>query len=123
MSTITLTKENFEENINHNGITIVDYWAEWCGPCRMFGPIFEAAATRHPEIRFGKVDTDKEQELAAHSNIRSIPTVEIYKNGVKIYSKPGAMSGNDLDNLLNEAKNHTVEKPTKWGKEFGTDFE
>lgn len=91
MSTINLTKENFESTVLASGITFVDFWAEWCGPCRMFAPVFEDASNEHPEIVFAKVDTEDQQELAAAAGISSIPTLMAFKDEVLVFSQPGAL--------------------------------
>lgn len=98
--TIELTNENFGEQVTTDGITVVDFWAEWCGPCRQFGPIFEEASTRHTDITFGKVDTEAQRELAAQANITSIPTLMVFREGVLLYNRPGALPGAALEELL-----------------------
>lgn len=98
--TIELTNENFGEHVTTDGITVVDFWAEWCGPCRQFGPIFEEASTRHPDITFGKVDTEAQRELAAQANITSIPTLMVFRDGVLLYNRPGALPGAALEELV-----------------------
>jgi thioredoxin 1 len=98
--TIELTNENFGEHVSTDGITVVDFWAEWCGPCRQFGPIFEEASTRHTDITFGKVDTEAQRELAAQANITSIPTLMVFREGVLLYNRPGALPGAALEELL-----------------------
>ncbi len=98
--TIELTNENFGEHVTTDGITVVDFWAEWCGPCRQFGPIFEEASTRHTDITFGKVDTEAQRELAAQANITSIPTLMVFREGVLLYNRPGALPGAALEELL-----------------------
>ena len=98
--TIELTNENFGEHVTTDGITVVDFWAEWCGPCRQFGPIFEEASTRHPDITFGKVDTEAQRELAAQANITSIPTLMVFREGVLLYNRPGALPGAALEELV-----------------------
>lgn len=100
MSTIDLTNENFESTVTKDGITIVDFWASWCGPCRMFAPIFEKAATQHPEITFAKVDTEQQQQLAAALNISSIPTLMAFRDGVLVFRQPGAMPAHALEQLI-----------------------
>ena len=100
MPTIELTHENFGSHIEKTGITLVDFWAEWCGPCRMFGPIFEAASEKYPEIVFGKVDTEAQQRLAAEANITSIPTLMVFRDGILLYNSPGALPAEGLEQIV-----------------------
>jgi thioredoxin 1 len=100
MTTETLTTENFEQTVAANEIVIVDFWASWCGPCRQFAPVFEKAAADHPEIVFGKVDTEAQRELAAAARISAIPTLMAFKNGHRVFSQAGALPAPALERLL-----------------------
>lgn len=100
MASIELTKDNFGEHIVTDGITMVDFWAEWCGPCRQFGPVFEEASNRHPDIKFGKVDTEAEKELAGGAGISSIPTLMVFREGILLYNRPGALPPAALEELI-----------------------
>jgi thioredoxin 1 len=104
MATMELTLENFEDTISKDGITFVDFWAEWCGPCRMFGPIFEKAAEENLDIRFGKVDTEAQQQLAGMAGITSIPTLMIFRDGILLFNQPGALPAPALNELIGKVK-------------------
>ena len=102
MAAIELDKDNFESTILNNDVVIVDFWAPWCGPCRGFAPIFEAASEKHPNIVFAKVNTEVEQQLAASFQIRSIPTLMVFREKVILYSEAGSLPANALDSLIEQ---------------------
>lgn len=105
MATTDLTAESFSSTIENNDIVLVDFWAAWCGPCRMFAPVFEKASEEHPDIVFGKVDTEAEQSLAAQAQISSIPTLMVFREGILLYAQPGALPAPALADLIDQAKN------------------
>ncbi|MCI4657841.1 thioredoxin family protein [Cryobacterium zhongshanensis] len=100
MATTDINEKTFDETITDNSIVFVDFWAGWCGPCRMFAPTFAAASDKHPEIVFGKVDTEAEQGLAAAAGIRSIPTLMAFRDKVLVFSQPGALNASSLDEVI-----------------------
>ena len=104
MSTVELTQDSFESTIAGDGIVIVDWWASWCGPCMAFAPVYESVSSRHPDIVFAKVDTEAEMDLSAAAQIQSIPTLMIFREGVLVFSQPGALPGHVLDDLIGQVR-------------------
>ena len=104
MATREITKDNIESTIQDNAFVVLDFWAEWCGPCRMFGPVFEAASEKNPDIVFGKIDTEDQQELSGSLGIRSIPTLMVFRDQILLYSQPGALQGPMFEELLKKVR-------------------
>lgn len=113
MAVMELTKENFEQVVTSSATVIVDYWAPWCGPCRGFAPVFERVAEANPDVVFAKVNTDDEQEIAQHFQIRSIPTLMVFRDQIIVFSQPGALPQNALEQIVEKAKGLDMEEVRK----------
>ena len=113
MATVELTKDNFQDVIANNDFVIIDFWAPWCGPCRSFAPTYEAASEKHGDIVFGKVNTEEEQELAGYFQIRSIPTLMIFREKIIIFSQPGMLPASAFDDLIGRAKELDMDQVRK----------
>lgn len=110
MATIALNGSTFDDTVAGNDIVLVDWWASWCGPCRMFGPVFEAASEQHPDIVFAKVDTEAERDLAGAAGIMSVPTLMAFREGVLVFSQPGALPAAVLDELIGKVRDLDMEQ-------------
>lgn len=104
MSTVDLTADSFEQTVTGNDIVLVDWWADWCGPCKMFAPVYDQASGQHEDVVFGKVDTEDQQALAASAGITSIPTIMAFKEGMLVFSQAGALPARDLDSVISQVK-------------------
>jgi thioredoxin 1 len=110
MATVEITAENFKETIEKGGIVLLDFWAEWCGPCRAFAPVFEKASDTHADVVFGKIDTESEQELAGAAGIQAIPTLMLFRDGILLFRESGALPPAALEELVTQAKALDMEK-------------
>ena len=104
MATIALTEDQFEDTVSSDGIVLLDWWASWCGPCRAFGPVFEAASNEHDDIVFAKIDTEAEQRLAGMAGIQSIPTLMAFRDGILVFNQAGALPAAALDELIGKVR-------------------
>jgi len=113
MATMEITKDNFKQTVQKQGIVLIDWWASWCGPCRAFAPVYERVSERHPDITFGKIDTEAQRELASAFQISSIPTLMILRDGVLLFSQPGMLPPKAVEDLINQVRKLDMDEVKK----------